>query len=43
MTSPIMRLAARVYGWWVRLRVALDFYAVMPEVALIKWALANSH
>jgi anaerobic magnesium-protoporphyrin IX monomethyl ester cyclase len=42
MSSPIMRLAARVYGWWVRLRIALDFYAVMPEVALIKWALANS-
>ena len=40
--SPVMRLAARFYGWIVRLRVALDFYALMPEVALIKWALANS-
>jgi anaerobic magnesium-protoporphyrin IX monomethyl ester cyclase len=42
MSSPLMQLAARSYGWWVRLRVALDFYAFMPEVALIKWALANS-
>ncbi len=40
--SPLIRLAARIYGWIVRLRVALDFYALMPEVALIKWALANS-
>ncbi len=42
MRSPLMRLAARVYGWWVRVRIKLDFYALMPEVALIKWALAHT-
>ena len=42
MRSPLMRLAAKVYGLLVRMRVGLDFYAFMPEVALIKWALANS-
>jgi len=40
--SPLIRLAARVYGWIVRQRVRQDFYACMPEVRLIKWALANS-
>jgi anaerobic magnesium-protoporphyrin IX monomethyl ester cyclase len=40
--SPLLRLAARVYGWIVRQRVRMDFYAWMPEVHLIKWALANS-
>jgi hypothetical protein len=40
--SPILRLLSRIYGSWVRLRVGLDFYALMPEVELIKWALANS-
>jgi radical SAM superfamily enzyme YgiQ (UPF0313 family) len=39
--SPMMRLAARIYGSFVRWRVARDFYAFMPEVALIKWALAH--
>jgi anaerobic magnesium-protoporphyrin IX monomethyl ester cyclase len=38
---PLMRLAMRAYGWVVRQRVRLDFYACMPEVHLIKWALAN--
>ena len=42
LKSPIVRLAARLYGLVVRLRVRLDFYALMPEVGLIKWALANS-
>ncbi|MBN1936515.1 MAG: hypothetical protein JW934_17770, partial [Anaerolineae bacterium] len=42
MKSPLMRLAARIYGWIVRNRIKLDFYAIMPEVALIKWALANT-
>ncbi len=41
MRSPLMRLAARVYGRLVRWRVSVDFYAFMPEVALIKWALAH--
>ena len=40
--SPLVRLAARAYGWIVRQRVRADFYALMPEVGLIKWALANS-
>ena len=40
--SPLVRLAAQVYGWMVRQRVRMDFYALMPEVHLIKWALANS-
>jgi radical SAM superfamily enzyme YgiQ (UPF0313 family) len=40
--SPLLRLAARAYGWIVRQRVRLDFYGLMPEVHLIKWALANS-
>lgn len=40
--SPLVRLAARLYGWVVRQRVRLDFYAWMPEVALIRWALANA-
>ena len=40
--SPLLRMAARFYGWVVRQRVRLDWYACMPEVALIKWALANS-
>ena len=42
MSSRLGRLAARLYGWLVRLRVRADFYALMPEVALIKWALAHS-
>jgi len=42
MRSPWMRLAARWYGWVVRQRVKSGFYALMPEVALIKWALANA-
>jgi radical SAM superfamily enzyme YgiQ (UPF0313 family) len=42
MRSPLMRLAARTYGWIVRQRVRLGFYAFMPEVKLIKWALAYS-
>jgi len=37
-----LRLLAKLYGWWVRARISLDFYAAMPEVGLIKWALANS-
>ena len=40
--SPLVRLAARAYGWVVRQRVRADFYGLMPEVHLIKWALANS-
>jgi anaerobic magnesium-protoporphyrin IX monomethyl ester cyclase len=40
--SWLMRPAARVYSWIVRRRVQFDFYACMPEVTLIKWALANS-
>jgi anaerobic magnesium-protoporphyrin IX monomethyl ester cyclase len=40
--SPLVRLAARVYGWIVRQRVRVDFYGLMPEVHLIKWVLANS-
>ncbi|MBN1640141.1 MAG: B12-binding domain-containing radical SAM protein [Anaerolineae bacterium] len=42
MRSPVMRLLARAYGWLVRLRVSTDFYRWMPEVRLIKWALANT-
>jgi hypothetical protein len=42
MRSPLLRLFARIYGWLVRQRVRFDFYGLMPEVALIKWALANS-
>jgi radical SAM superfamily enzyme YgiQ (UPF0313 family) len=42
MSSPLARLAARAYGWLVRLRVRADFYGLMPEVGLIKWGLANS-
>jgi anaerobic magnesium-protoporphyrin IX monomethyl ester cyclase len=42
MSSPLTRLAARLYGWLVRQRVRLDFYGLMPEVALIKWGLAHS-
>ena len=42
MRSPLLRLGARLYGWLVRLRVDLDFYGLMPEVPLIKWALANA-
>jgi hypothetical protein len=42
MSSPLARLAARTYGWLVRLRVRTDFYGFMPEVGLIKWGLANS-
>ena len=42
MRSPLLRLAVRAYGWVVRQRVRLDFYGCMPEVALIKWALAHS-
>jgi hypothetical protein len=41
MRSPLLRLFARIYGWLVRQRVRFDFYGLMPEVALIKWALAN--
>jgi hypothetical protein len=37
-----MRLAARFYGWIVRQRVRAGFYSMMPEVAVIKWALENS-
>jgi len=37
-----LRLAARFYGWLVRARISLDFFRAMPEVRLIKWALANS-
>lgn len=39
--SPLIRLAVQVYGRMVRWRVAREFYAFMPEVALIKWALAH--
>lgn len=42
MRSSPLRWVARLYGWIVRQRIKLNFYAVMPEVALIKWALANS-
>jgi radical SAM superfamily enzyme YgiQ (UPF0313 family) len=42
MRSPLMRLVARAYGWIVRQRVRHNFYACMPEVKLIKWALANA-
>jgi radical SAM superfamily enzyme YgiQ (UPF0313 family) len=42
MRSPVLRILARIYGWWVRFRVSVDFYGCMPEVRLIKWALANS-
>ena len=42
MRSPLLRLFARIYGWLVRQRVRFNFYGLMPEVALIKWALANS-
>jgi hypothetical protein len=42
LKSSFLRLATRIYGWVVRLRVRLDFYAWMPEVRLIKWVLANS-
>ena len=42
MRSPLLRLAARAYGWIVRQRVRMNFYGLMPEVRLIKWALANS-
>lgn len=42
MRSPLLRLLARFYGWTVRQRIRLNFYAFMPEVALIKWALANT-
>ena len=42
MRSPLMRLAARFYGWIVRQRVRVGFYRFMPEVALIKWVLENS-
>jgi anaerobic magnesium-protoporphyrin IX monomethyl ester cyclase len=40
--SAPLRLVAKLYGWLVRARISLDFYAAMPEVGLIKWALANS-
>jgi radical SAM superfamily enzyme YgiQ (UPF0313 family) len=40
--STPLRLVAKLYGWLVRARISLDFYAAMPEVGLIKWALANS-
>jgi radical SAM superfamily enzyme YgiQ (UPF0313 family) len=42
MASPLLRIPAKIYGWWVRARVQLDFYAFMPEVGLIKWALAHA-
>jgi anaerobic magnesium-protoporphyrin IX monomethyl ester cyclase len=42
MHAPLMRLAARLYGWLVRQRIRLNFYGLMPEVALIKWVLENS-
>jgi hypothetical protein len=42
MRSPLMRLAAQAYGWIVRQRVRLNLYAGMPEVKLIRWALAHS-
>ena len=42
MHSPWMSLAARGYGWIVRQRVRMDFYSYMPEVHLIRWALAHS-
>jgi hypothetical protein len=41
MRSSVMRLAARLYGWIVRQRIRADFYALMPEVALIKWMLEH--
>lgn len=41
LRSPLLRLIARTYGWIVRQRIKHDFYALMPEVALIKWVLAN--
>jgi anaerobic magnesium-protoporphyrin IX monomethyl ester cyclase len=40
--SAPLRLVAKFYGWLVRARISLDFYAAMPEVGLIKWALAHS-
>jgi radical SAM superfamily enzyme YgiQ (UPF0313 family) len=40
--SSVLRLLARFYGLLVRLRIGLDFYALMPEVGLIRWTLANS-
>jgi hypothetical protein len=42
MRSPWVRLAARAYSWIVRQRVRLGFYACMPEVHLIQWALAHT-
>lgn len=36
MRSPLMRLAARAYGWIVRQRVRLHVYACMPKVRLIR-------
>jgi anaerobic magnesium-protoporphyrin IX monomethyl ester cyclase len=42
LRSPLMRLVARAYGWIVRQRIRLDFYALMPEVRLIRWMLANA-
>jgi len=42
MRSPLMRLAARIYGAVVRQRIRRNFYALMPEVRLIRWALARS-
>jgi radical SAM superfamily enzyme YgiQ (UPF0313 family) len=42
MASPLLRIPAKIYGWIVRTRVQLDFYGLMPEVKLIKWALANT-
>jgi anaerobic magnesium-protoporphyrin IX monomethyl ester cyclase len=41
--SAPLRLIAKLYGWLVRARISLDFYAAMPEVGLIKWALANTN
>jgi anaerobic magnesium-protoporphyrin IX monomethyl ester cyclase len=41
LSSPLLRLAARAYGRYVRERVRLDAYAFMPEVALIKKRLSS--
>ena len=42
MHSPLMRLAARIYGAVVRQRIRWNFYAFMPEVELIKRALEGN-
>ncbi len=40
--SRAMRAATRLYGKVVRGRVRADWFGLMPEVAVIKWALARA-